>query len=35
MCGDVLLAPATVRQIEQLLQTAAKPVKMVPLYEFA
>jgi len=35
LCGDVLLTPATVRQIEALLRTAAPPVRMVPLYEYA
>ena len=35
VCGDVLLRPETVRQIEKLLQTATQPTSMVPLYEFA
>lgn len=35
VCGDVLLKPETVRQIEALLQTAAQPTSMIPLYEFA
>lgn len=35
VCGDVLLRPETVRQIEKLLQTATQPASMVPLYEFA
>jgi YgiT-type zinc finger domain-containing protein len=35
VCGDVLLKPDTVRQIEKLLQTAAQPVTLVPLYEYA
>lgn len=35
VCGDVLLSPETVRQIETLLRTAAPPVRMVPLYEYA
>jgi YgiT-type zinc finger domain-containing protein len=35
VCGDVLLAPETVRQIETLLRTAAPPVRTVPLYEYA
>ena len=35
MCGDVLLKPETVRQIETLLRTATCPVKTVPLYEYA
>jgi len=35
VCGDVLLLPETVRQIETLLRTAAPPVRTVPLYEYA
>ena len=35
VCGDVLLKPETVRQIERVLQTAAQPASMVPLYEYA
>lgn len=35
VCGDVLLTPKTVRQIEHLLRTATSPVRTVPLYEFA
>jgi YgiT-type zinc finger domain-containing protein len=35
ICGDVLLKPQTVRQIETLLQTATRPSSMVPLYEYA
>ena len=35
VCGDVLLAPETVRRIESLLQTTTKPARMVPLYEYA
>lgn len=34
-CGDVLLLPATVRQIEALLRSTAPPVRTVPLYEYA
>lgn len=34
VCGDVLLKPETVRQIEVLLQTANQPASMIPLYEF-
>ncbi|MBU1661767.1 MAG: YgiT-type zinc finger protein [Chloroflexi bacterium] len=34
VCGDVLLKPNTVREIEVLLQTA-HPVRTVPLYEYA
>jgi len=35
VCGDVLLAPATVRRIEALLQASTQPVRTVPLYEYA
>lgn len=35
VCGDVLLSPETVRQIEALLRTAAPPVRMAPVYEYA
>ena len=34
-CGDVLLKPATVRRIEDLLQEKRQPASTVPLYEFA
>ena len=34
VCGDELLRPETVRQLESLLQRA-KPVTTAPLYEFA
>lgn len=35
VCGDVLLKPETVRRIEALLKTTVKPVRTVPLYEYA
>lgn len=35
VCGDVLLAPETVRRIEELLRTEHHPDREVPLYEFA
>lgn len=35
ICGDVLLSPRTVRQIEALLRTGAEPARSVPLYEYA
>lgn len=35
VCGDVLLAPETVRRIEALLQSTPPPTRNVPLYEFA
>lgn len=34
VCGDVLLAPETIRRIEKLLETMPQPTKAVPLYEF-
>lgn len=35
VCGDVLLAPQTVRGIERLLSSTVSPSRTVPLYEFA
>lgn len=35
VCGDVLLSPKTVRQIEELLRKREQPVSSVPLYEYA
>ncbi len=35
VCGDVLFEPDTVRRIEKLLRTAARPVSTVPLYQYA
>jgi YgiT-type zinc finger domain-containing protein len=34
VCGDVLLRPATICQLESLLKQA-KPTRSVPLYEYA
>jgi HTH-type transcriptional regulator/antitoxin MqsA len=34
-CGDVLLRPDTVREIERLLSSDGEPAATVPLYEFA
>jgi YgiT-type zinc finger domain-containing protein len=34
VCGDVLLAPQTVRHIERLLKSRRKPARTVPLYEY-
>ncbi|MGA9776857.1 MAG: type II toxin-antitoxin system MqsA family antitoxin [Limisphaerales bacterium] len=34
VCGDVLLQPKTIRQLESLLKHA-QPASSVPLYEFA
>ena len=35
ICGDVLLKPETIRQIENMLQTTPQPARTVPLYEYA
>ena len=35
VCGDTLLRPETVRQIENVLQTATHPARTVPVYEYA
>ena len=35
VCGDVLLAPDTVRRIEVLLQEQQKPTTTTPRYEYA
>ena len=35
VCGDTLLKPETVRQLERLLQAKGRPDEMVPLYKFA
>ena len=35
LCGDVLLAPETVRRIETFLKAPPPPTRAVPLYEFA
>ena len=35
VCGDIILAPDTVRHIESLLKQKVKPERMVPLYEYA
>lgn len=34
VCADVLLKPETVRRIEALLRTEARPTSTVPLYEY-
>lgn len=34
VCGDVLLLPQTIRQLESLLKRA-EPTRSVPLYEYA
>jgi len=35
ICGDVLLSPATIRQIERLLAGETAPIGSAPLYEYA
>ncbi len=35
VCGDPVLSPETVRHIEQLLRSADRPAREVPLYEYA
>jgi len=35
VCGDVLLAPDTIRRLENLLQHRTAPVHAAPLYEYA
>jgi len=35
ICGDVLLAPETIRQIETVLETRGHPARTVPVYELA
>lgn len=35
ICGDVLLAPETIRRIEALLRATPPPDRNVPLYEYA
>ena len=35
VCGDVLLAPETVRRIEALLRSRPEAQKTAPIYEFA
>jgi len=35
VCGDVLLHPETVQQIEKLLSVVHKPSRTAPVYEYA
>lgn len=35
VCGDVLLDPQTVRNIERLLAEAPEPQQTAPVYEYA
>jgi YgiT-type zinc finger domain-containing protein len=34
VCGDVLLMPATVRRIEEMLEAAPVPSRTAPIYEY-
>ena len=34
ICGDVLLAPTTIRHIENILESSKSPERTVPLYEY-
>jgi hypothetical protein len=34
VCGDVLFAPETVREIEEILRSHAAPNRTVPVYEY-
>ncbi len=34
VCGDVLLAPNTIRHIESILESPKSPERTVPLYEY-
>jgi len=35
VCGDILLAPDTIRHIEFLVKRKKKPEKLIPLYQYA
>ena len=35
LCGDVLLRPDTIRQIERLLESRTAPKTTAPLYQYA
>ncbi len=35
VCGDVLLRPDTIRHIEEILRSASRPAREVPLYDYA
>ena len=34
ICGDTLLKPDTIRELEELLEKRTKPEKHIPLYEY-
>jgi YgiT-type zinc finger domain-containing protein len=35
VCGDVLLRPDTIRQVEAILRQTREPDRMAPVYEYA
>jgi len=35
ICGDILLAPDTVRRMEEIVREAREPDRMAPVYEYA
>ena len=35
VCGDTVLAPNTIRHLEELLRSKGKPERLVPVYEYA
>ena len=35
VCSDTLLAPSTVRHLEQLMDRKSEPGKFAPIYEYA
>ena len=35
ICSDMLLAPETIRHLEELMHQKAKPEKHAPVYEYA
>ena len=35
ICGDTLLAPRTIKHLENLLSTQSKPGRTAPVYEYA
>ena len=35
VCGDTLLTPETIKQLEKLLRSEKKPERVAPVYEYA
>ena len=35
VCGDTLLAPETIKHLEELMRAKGKPGRMAPVYEYA